>query len=130
MEKRNTVQKKFVLDAVNKLANHPTAEAVYTEVVKKHPSVSKATVYRNLSGLAQSGAIRHIPTDNGADRFDHNSCHDHNHIRCSVCGAFEDAPLIESNNLDDLISEKTGFKCVTHEIVYSGICKNCTKSIN
>ena len=71
MEKRNTIQKKLVLDAVLRLADHPTAEQVYAEVVKEHPTVSKATVYRNLNVLSQSGVLRHIPMPDGADRFDH-----------------------------------------------------------
>ena len=48
MERRNTIQKQLVLEAVAQLHNHPTAEQVYAQVVKEHPTISKATVYRNL----------------------------------------------------------------------------------
>ena len=44
MEKRNTIQKQLVLEAVAQLHNHPTAEQVYAQVVKAHPTISKATV--------------------------------------------------------------------------------------
>ncbi len=127
MEKRNTVQKKFVIDAVIKLANHPTAEDVYKQVIKKHPSVSKATVYRNLSGLAQDGTIRHIKTPDGADRFDHNADLLHGHIVCTDCGCFLDTPAQNSTELDKFISAQTGFTAVKHEIIYSGVCPNCAK---
>ena len=60
MEKRNTIQKQLVLDAVFRLANHPTAEEVYAEVARSHPTVSKATVYRNLGSLSEDGLLRHI----------------------------------------------------------------------
>ena len=70
MEKRNTIQKQLVLDAVFRLANHPTAEEVYAEVARSHPSVSKATVYRNLGSLSEDGLLRHIKMPGGADRFD------------------------------------------------------------
>ena len=43
MEKRNTIQKQLVLEAVAQLHNHPTAEQVYAQVVKAHPTISKAT---------------------------------------------------------------------------------------
>ena len=44
MEKRNTIQKQLVLDAVAQLADHPTADEVYAHIAQKHPTVSKATV--------------------------------------------------------------------------------------
>ncbi len=130
MEKRNTVQKKFVLDAVTKLTDHPTAELVYAEVVNIHPNISKATVYRNLAGLAEDGIIRQIKTPNGADRFDYNALMPHNHITCIKCGAFCDAPMLETHKLNDEVSTQTGYKSVSHEIVYSGICQNCAKKTN
>ena len=70
MEKRTTIQKKLVLDAVLRLADHPTAEQVYAEVVKEHPTVSKATVYRNLNGLVEAGRVRRVSVPGQADRFD------------------------------------------------------------
>ena len=60
MEKRNTIQKQLVLDAVFRLANHPTAEEVYAEVARSHPTGGKATVYRNLGSLSEDGLLRHI----------------------------------------------------------------------
>lgn len=128
MEKRNTVQRQLVLDAVSHLANHPTADAVYNEVVRSHPSVSKATVYRNLASLAGDGAIRHVPVPDGADRFDHCVAYPHDHIICTECGAFGDAPIAQDTQaLDKFVSQKTGFVQVTHDIVYSGICPQCEK---
>lgn len=131
MEKRNTVQRQLVLDAVSSLANHPTADAVYNEVVRSHPSVSKATVYRNLAGLASEGAIRHVPMPDGADRFDHCVAYAHDHIVCTVCGAFGDAPISDSTDgLDAFVAKETGFAQVKHDIVYSGLCPQCAKHKN
>ena len=93
MEKRNTIQKQLVLDAVFRLANHPTAEEVYAEVARSHPTVSKATVYRNLGSLSEDGLLRHIKMPGGADRFDHMLL-EHHHIICTRCGCFADAPCL------------------------------------
>ena len=65
MEKRNTIQKQLVLEAVAQLHNHPTAEQVYAQVVKAHPTISKATVYRNLASLSEDGRLRHLPMPAG-----------------------------------------------------------------
>ncbi|NCC06522.1 MAG: transcriptional repressor [Clostridia bacterium] len=124
MEKRNTIQKQLVLDAVHKLANHPTADAVYDMVSAAHPNISKATVYRNLTGMSEEGKLRHIHMPNGADRFDH-CLTPHNHIECTICGGVADAPQITPELLDEQAAKETGFTEVTHDVVFYGVCPNC-----
>ena len=51
---RNTIQRQLVLSAVRQLQNHPTADEVYQKVQKSCPTISRATVYRNLKLLANS----------------------------------------------------------------------------
>lgn len=124
MEKRNTIQKQLVLDAVYALGNHPTAEAVYAQVACKHPSVSKATVYRNLSSLAEDGLLRHIEIPGSADRFDH-TLSEHHHIQCTACGCFGDAPVQNPEALDRFVEQKTGYTQVEHDVVFHGLCPGC-----
>ena len=85
MMKRNTIQRSLVFEAVNKLQSHATADEIYEKVVTEHPNVSRATVYRNLKLLSETGYIRKIEIPGGADRFDH-LCHDHCHVKCEKCG--------------------------------------------
>ena len=73
MQTRNTVQRQIVLQAVRSLHDHPTADSVYAVVAAEHPSISKATVYRNLNQLALQGEILRVPVPTGADRFDFNT---------------------------------------------------------
>ena len=53
MARRNTIQRSLVLEAVNRLHCHATADEVYEEIIKEHPTISKATVYRNLNLLSE-----------------------------------------------------------------------------
>lgn len=126
MEKRNTIQKQLVLDAVSRLADHPTADEVYREVVQQHPSISKATVYRNLSSLSEDGRLRHIRLPDGADRFDH-FLEPHSHISCTRCGRFSDTPIACDTALDERAEELTGFSYARHELVFYGLCPDCAK---
>ena len=124
MERRNTIQKQLVLHAVAQLADHPTADEVYTFVAKDHPSVSKATVYRNLASLSEDGRLRHIKMPSGADRFDHQTF-EHDHIECVVCGRLADVPVRDEGGLDAQATDATGFQEVSHEIVFRGVCPAC-----
>ena len=81
MQTRNTIQRQIVLQVVNQMHNHPTADAIYAVIAAQHPTISKATVYRNLNQLAAQGEILRVPVPTGADHFDFNIS------RIIMCGA-------------------------------------------
>lgn len=127
MIKRNTVQCALVLEAVNKLRHHATAEEIYSEIAREHPSISRATVYRNLGRLAQTGKIRKVSMPDGADRFDHLQ-HEHHHIRCEKCGRLFDADMDYIADLDKSIRDLHGFKLTGYDIIFKGICPECREN--
>lgn len=55
MQTRNTIQRQIVLQAVNQMHNHPTADAIYAVIAAQHPTISKATVYRQSEPAGLSG---------------------------------------------------------------------------
>ena len=44
----------------NRLHCHATADEVYEEIIQEYPTISKATVYRNLNLLSEMGEIRRL----------------------------------------------------------------------
>ena len=54
---RNTIQRIKIMKYLKSVKTHPTAEMVYNAVVKEIPSITLATVYRNLHNLANKGKI-------------------------------------------------------------------------
>ena len=60
MSKRNTIQRTLVLEAVNALRCHATADEIYAYISKEHPTISRGTVYRNLNRLAEIRYIRKL----------------------------------------------------------------------
>lgn len=126
MIKRNTIQRAMVLDAVNKLKCHATADEVYQIVVNEHPNISKGTVYRNLNQLAEMGEIRKIEVPGNADRFDHR-CHDHYHARCLKCSKVFDVEMDYIKDLEKQIKDAHGFQFSGHDLMFKGICPDCQK---
>lgn len=53
MIKRNTIQREMVLNAVNSLCCHATAEEIFEAIAKNHPNIGRGTVYRNLQKHAK-----------------------------------------------------------------------------
>lgn len=124
MERRNTVQKKFVLNAVQSLKCHATADEVYSFIKADHPNVSKTTVYRNLNLLAEDGLIRKIQIPGEPDRFDHLT-HDHYHVRCLKCGKVFDVDMAVVPDMESRINDKRGFVFLGYDVVFKGICPDC-----
>ena len=121
---RNTIQRSLTLKAVKKLKNHPTVEEIYEEVAKKHPTISKGTVYRNLRELAENGDLYDVEVPGGASHFDHN-CHEHYHARCIKCGKVIDVDLPYMYDLIDRIGDKQNFKFTGYDLVFKGVCEQC-----
>lgn len=122
MKERNTIQKTLIKEAVVNLHTHPSAEEIYKEIIKKNPSVSKGTVYRNLGILADNGDILRVEIPNGPDRFDFFT-EEHYHCICQRCKRVFDLniPKIEElNNVHDKNFVVTGY-----DLVFKGICNEC-----
>jgi Fur family ferric uptake transcriptional regulator/Fur family peroxide stress response transcriptional regulator len=126
MERRHTIQCALVLEAVNSLKCHATAEEIYAEVSAAHPHISRGTVYRNLQRLCETGEIRKREIPGGADRFDH-LCTDHYHVRCVQCGRVFDVDMDYLDGLEKSVKNTDGFVFLQHDIVFKGICPDCQK---
>ena len=127
MTRHNTIQRSLVLDAVNRLKSHATADEVYAEVAATHPNISKATVYRNLNLLSEMGMIRKLEIPGGADRFDH-ICKEHCHVKCKKCVRVFDIEIPYIDGLDNLVENRNGFELTGYDILFRGICPGCRAS--
>lgn len=123
VQRRNTRQRKLVLDAVRASNDHPTADDIYLAVRESDSKISRGTVYRNLNLLVEEGAILSVKTPGGS-RFDWR-CDDHAHIVCTSCGRVVDAPLVYDRALDAAVGEATGFSPLSHYTIFEGLCPTC-----
>ena len=98
--------------------DHPTAE--------DYPKISLATVYRNLSLLAELGNIQKIPTGNGPDRFDGRP-EPHNHFLCDECGSMIDLQMNSIDHVDEIAAQTFDGLIKGHSILFYGICPECLK---
>lgn len=124
MERRHTIQKELILNAVRSLKSHVTADDVYHYIIVEHPSVGKGTVYRNLNILAQEGEIRKVLIPDGPDYFDF-TLKDHYHVKCMKCGKVSDVDMDVLPDLTSRIRDKHGMKFLNYDIVFQGICSEC-----
>ena len=126
---RNTIQRQVVLNTVKKLKIHPTADDVFQEIQKEHPSISKSTVYRNLHQLVENKEIRLISLPDSPERFDGGSVQ-HYHFTCKTCSEIFDIHIDYLSGIDNTVQNTYGFQVEDHDITFKGVCSKCQAKIN
>ena len=127
MQTRNTLQRRLVLEAVQSLHHHPTAEDIYLHGSQSHPGISRGTVYRNLGLLADTGAIQRVSHLNAADRFDF-ELKPHYHFRCTECDGVFDVELPYQQNLMSQVQNSKGFVFEDYQLSFTGLCPTCAQN--
>lgn len=123
-EKRHTIQRDIVLQAVLSLGGHCSAEEVYALVAPAHPHISRATVYRNLRLLAQEGRIGRVLVPDAPDRYEAPQ-QPHYHVKCLRCGKLADVGMPYMETLAQGVFDAHGYQIQSHSIVFYGICPAC-----
>ena len=106
---------------------HPSAEYIYDILRQANSNISLATVYRNLNKMAQIGRIKKINGLEDRAPFDHNTF-EHYHFICRKCGRIYDIPCDIAPDIIKKAQEETGFKIESHDIVFNGICRECSEN--
>ncbi len=120
-------QREHILKTLRENVIHPTADEIYALARKEMPSLSLATVYRNLNQLAENGIIRRIDGLDGSVHFDHNLCK-HYHFICTKCNKVYDVTYDIAPDLADKVLAETGLFVESFDISLKGICPNCKKN--
>ena len=124
MTKRNTIQKDVILSTLRGLKTHPTAAMLYEEIHRKHPAISRSTVYRVLGQMVEDGTVLRLGIAGPEDRYDGDTS-PHSHIRCRACGRVDDLPPVEVAPLSDT----AGYLVEGCAVEYVGCCPGCRSGV-
>ena len=124
---RYSKQRELVLQKVEQLCDHPTAEEIFDLAARECPGLSLGTVYRNLSlardgDAADAACIRRVSIPGKADRFDH-TLGWHSHLYCNCCGGVVDADVDEKQVMKLVRSQKGVVQDCA--VVLFGLCEAC-----
>jgi len=126
--RRNTIQKDLVRNAVYEMKRHVTANEVYEFIKEAYSTIGKGTVYRNLDILVEEGALRKVEVPDGPNRFDF-TLKNHYHVRCVKCGAVSDVDMDEIPDLLERIHNTHGIEFLDYDISFKGICPKCREKV-
>jgi Fe2+ or Zn2+ uptake regulation protein len=122
---RITPQRDVLLRVLGRTMGHPTADDLVRQVRQVLPSVSHATVYRNVQELVRAGLIGTLERAGGAVQFEVNP-EDHHHFVCRGCGRVWDVYLDDVGvRVNRRRSSLKGFRIDRREVQLHGLCSQC-----
>jgi Fe2+ or Zn2+ uptake regulation protein len=122
---RLTPQRDVLLHVLSETAGHPTADELVRKVHEVLPSVSHATVYRNVHDLVRAGLIGTLERAGAALQFEVNP-EEHHHFVCRACGQVWDVYLDDVEvTLDWRRSHLKGFRIDRRAVQLHGLCAGC-----
>ena len=116
-----TIQRLAVLEYMERNHSHPTAEEVYLDIRKRHPSIAKATVYNVLDALREVGVIQQLTATREAAHYDAVT-EPHPHFLCRNCGMLIDVKFPCPIRPGD---EILGHLIESVNTYLYGVCKTC-----
>ena len=126
---RLTAQRVAIIDTVFNTEEHFTAEQLLEWSRERDRSVSRATVYRTLPLLTESGLVREMDFGKDARFYDPNYAEhpNHNHIICNDCERIVEFESDKIARLEDEITHKLGFSVKTQRLQITASCDQLKK---
>jgi Fur family transcriptional regulator, peroxide stress response regulator len=120
---RLTPQRAAIYSALAGTASHPTADDLYRAVKRRHPMISRNTVYYTLGVLRRTGLVREVNLGHEGARFDANMSL-HHHLICLNCRQIQD---VTDETLDCLTVSRSDFQVLGHRVEFHGYCAGCRR---
>ena len=126
---RMTSQRHAIIDAVFSTEEHFTAEQLLEWSRTRDASVSRATVYRTLPLLTESGLVREMDFGKDHKFYDPNYAEhpNHNHIICEDCEKIVEFESDQIARIENEISHKLGFAVKSQRLQITASCEELKK---
>jgi len=120
-----TPQRRLLLSVMQEAGRHLDAKELYRRASERDPSISLATVYRNLRLFKEQGIIDERHLGQMCCYYEMKRLGEHQHLVCESCGQvieFE-SPLIRK--LVTEVQRKNNFSVTKVELYLEGYCHKC-----
>lgn len=123
---RRTQERALILQELFAINDHFDVEALLFRLRKKNHPVSRATIYRTLKHLIDSGLVRQVDLGRNRAFYEHALGRQHHeHLVCIACGKVVEFSTLTIEKLQNLVCEEFNFKPVRHSYQILGYCEAC-----
>jgi Fur family ferric uptake transcriptional regulator len=116
-----------VLEAVHSNP-HADTDTIFSAVRTELADVSRQAVYDVLAALTSAGLVRRIQPSGSVARYESRVGDNHHHVVCRSCGTIGDVDCATGEAPCLVASEDNGFSIDEAEVIYWGLCPDCSAS--
>ena len=124
-----TKERIAVLKEVFSFHGHFEPERLYFRIKDSGLKASRASVYRTLNLLVESGLVEKVTRTEKGNVYEHTYGHaHHDHMICDSCGEIIEFYSENLENLQNEICGENSFDGLSHTLEIRGNCKKCRKT--
>jgi len=117
-----------VLKEVFSFHDHFEPETLYLRIRDSGSKASRASVYRTLNLLVESGLVEKVTRTEKSNVYEHTFGHNHHdHMICESCGSIKEFYSEKLENLQQEICRGNSFDGKSHTLEIRGYCTACKK---
>jgi len=123
-----TKERTAVLKEVFSFHGHFDPEHLYLRIKASGSKASRASVYRTLSLLVESGLVEKVTRTEKGNIYEHIFGHTHHdHMVCDLCGSIIEFYSEKLENLQEEVCLSNAFDGRSHTLEIRGYCAGCKK---
>lgn len=121
-----TPQRHAVLKVIASSHDHLTPEAIHSKTLLDNPNIGLVTIYRTLELLSELNLVCRVHAPNGCRSYMmRRPTEHHHHLVCSRCNRVVDFAGCDLADLEQKLSQETGFAVNGHLLELYGLCPDC-----
>lgn len=122
---RITRERECIAEAVLLNHGHFDVDELFL-ALKVRVGVSKASIYRTIPILIESGILAAVYLENGHMHYERVYGREHHsHLRCTACGRIFEFSVPELPLLEKKLAREMNFKTDGHKFEIWGLCEDC-----
>ena len=123
---RNTPEREQVVRAVFSIHDHFDVDGLFLLLQRQNEKISRATIYRTIPLLLESGLIQEAYFENGHLHYEHIYGHEHHsHLRCLDCGKVVEFTEESVGEVEEKVADHFDFLVTGHKLDVYGYCAKC-----
>ena len=120
-----TYQREVIYRVLAASGSHPTPEAIYSQVCRKIPSISLATVYKNIKFFLDLGLLKEVTALHERQLLD-SDLEPHHHFVCQRCKTVIDICELDLEPVRWKVNPPSGIQIDGYKVEVTGLCTRCT----
>jgi Fur family ferric uptake transcriptional regulator/Fur family peroxide stress response transcriptional regulator len=115
-----TIQRTSILKSIDR-AGHINIDEIYEDVKELYPTLSLATIYKNIILMQENHVIVEVPMNGEKSKYELKK-EEHMHLICQECGNIQDTKITQTTH-EALRIEN--FQLNHSQINLYGVCTSC-----